>query len=235
MQLGRTIALRQRDTALHTAHRGLTSSWPDDTLGQELGSAPDRGDGYRIALPHGSRCRANSAANCIAQCRYRVATVWPPLLELDAHSLTRLATCAGVVGVDSGLSHIAVALEPAPMCRSTTLIPPGAPVRCRGNTAWVSRRASAACLPARPPRWTRSGRPGPRWHRRHRQSAVDDTLALCAADVAGAAPAAAQTASARRTGARLPGTHRRAFWTLPHSCPAAGWYATGLDSRGFPG
>ncbi len=37
------------------------------------------------------------------------AQVWP-LLSLDALT-DALATCAGVIGVDSGLSHIAVALD----------------------------------------------------------------------------------------------------------------------------
>ena len=37
------------------------------------------------------------------------AQVWP---RLDLGALTdRLAACAGVIGVDSGLSHIAVALD----------------------------------------------------------------------------------------------------------------------------
>ena len=75
--------------------------------------------GYGVALPHAS---ASELANSekIAQAlageqrpaSSRVAppaTVWPRL-SLDALT-ERMAACRGVVGVDSGLSHIAVALD----------------------------------------------------------------------------------------------------------------------------
>lgn len=76
-------------------------------LGQRLNAA-----GFQIVLPHGnakelatSRVLAD-ALNADAPER---AIVWPQL-ALDA--LTRqLARCAGVIGVDSGISHIAVALD----------------------------------------------------------------------------------------------------------------------------
>ena len=71
-------------------------------LGQRLNSA-----GYAVALPHGSdeeqRCALEIAAQLAG------ALVWPRL-GLDA-LLDALAACAGVVGVDSGLSHMAVALD----------------------------------------------------------------------------------------------------------------------------
>jgi heptosyltransferase-1 len=65
-------------------------------------------DGYTVGLPHGSdaeRERGERLAGSLGA----AAQVWP---RLDLGSLTdRLAQCAGVVGVDSGLSHIAVALD----------------------------------------------------------------------------------------------------------------------------
>jgi len=66
------------------------------------------GQGHTIALPHGSdeeRARSESIARELAE----GAQVWP---RLDLGALTdRIAGCAGVIGVDSGLSHIAVALD----------------------------------------------------------------------------------------------------------------------------
>lgn len=62
--------------------------------------------GFAVALPHGSAAeRATSIA--IAE-KVQDAWVWPTM-ELNALTDT-MARCAGVVGVDSGLSHIAVAL-----------------------------------------------------------------------------------------------------------------------------
>jgi heptosyltransferase I len=64
--------------------------------------------GYSVGLPHGSdseRQRSERLAHALGE----AAQVWP---RLDLGLLTdRLAGCAGVVGVDSGLSHIAVALD----------------------------------------------------------------------------------------------------------------------------
>ena len=53
--------------------------------------------------------RSASAANASPGRWVRQAQVWP---RQDLGSLTdRLAACAGVIGVDSGLSHVAVALD----------------------------------------------------------------------------------------------------------------------------
>lgn len=85
--------------------------WPVDhwiTLGARLNAA-----GFEIVLPHGSVaeysvCHAIARALNDSQDAVPGAAVLP-VLSLDA--LTRqLADCAGVIGVDSGVSHIAVAL-----------------------------------------------------------------------------------------------------------------------------
>lgn len=63
--------------------------------------------GYAIALPQASAAEqqvAQDIAGALAN-----AVVWPRL-ELDALT-DALSACVGVVGVDSGLSHIAVALD----------------------------------------------------------------------------------------------------------------------------
>ncbi|MBU0588940.1 MAG: lipopolysaccharide heptosyltransferase I [Gammaproteobacteria bacterium] len=79
--------------------------WPEShwvALGQRLEAA-----GYALALPHGSdeeEARSVRIASQLTQ-----AVVWPRL-GLDALT-DALAGSAGVVGVDSGLSHIAVALD----------------------------------------------------------------------------------------------------------------------------
>jgi heptosyltransferase I len=63
--------------------------------------------GFGVVLPHGSPAE-QQAAQAIAQ-GLAHAQVWP-VMPLD--TLTdALAACSGVVGVDSGLSHIAVALD----------------------------------------------------------------------------------------------------------------------------
>ena len=80
-------------------------------LGQRLQAA-----GWQIALPHGSASElltSQAIARELGQGEKSAvpapALVWP-LLALDA--LTEaLARCAGVIGVDSGVSHIAVALD----------------------------------------------------------------------------------------------------------------------------
>jgi heptosyltransferase-1 len=76
-------------------------------LGQRLKAA-----GYRIVLPHGNAkelATSQALADALNQGAPGSAQVWP-LLPLDALTL-RLARCAGVIGVDSGVSHIAVALD----------------------------------------------------------------------------------------------------------------------------
>ena len=64
--------------------------------------------GFTLGLPHGSeaeRARSERLAGALGA----AARVWP---RLDLGQLTdRLAAGAGVIGVDSGLSHIAVALD----------------------------------------------------------------------------------------------------------------------------
>lgn len=84
--------------------------WPQAhwiELGQRLKAA-----GYRIALSHGSAkelATSEAIAAALNQGAPGSAEVWP-LLPLDALTC-RLARCAGVIGVDSGVSHIAVALD----------------------------------------------------------------------------------------------------------------------------
>ena len=77
------------------------------TLGQRFNAA-----GYQIALSHGSareQATSQAIADALNASESTNAIVWP-LLPLDA--LTQeLAQCAGVIGVDSGVSHIAVALD----------------------------------------------------------------------------------------------------------------------------
>ena len=85
--------------------------WPADNwieLGLRLNEA-----GFEVILPHGS-VSEYSSAHVIARPLNQSDEATPgarvlPVLSLDA--LTReLAGCAGVIGVDSGISHIAVAL-----------------------------------------------------------------------------------------------------------------------------
>lgn len=71
-------------------------------LGQRLQQA-----GLNLALPHGNeaeRLRCEALAEMLPG-----AVVWPRV-SLDELT-TRMAACVGVIGVDSGLSHIAVALD----------------------------------------------------------------------------------------------------------------------------
>ena len=70
-------------------------------LGQRLNAA-----GYGVALPHGDAAEQKQA-HTIAQ-GLAHAVVWPRL-TLDALT-DHLAACVGVIGVDSGISHMAVAL-----------------------------------------------------------------------------------------------------------------------------
>jgi heptosyltransferase I len=84
--------------------------WPQAhwvSLGKRLIEA-----GWRIALPHGSEAeqtRAEMIAAALQFDRHNLVEVWPGL-KLDAVA-DRLAATQGVIGVDSGLSHIAVALK----------------------------------------------------------------------------------------------------------------------------
>jgi heptosyltransferase I len=64
--------------------------------------------GYQIALLHGNADEQQRSQR-MADALGAGARVWP---RLDLDALTdRLASCAGAIGVDSGLSHIAVALD----------------------------------------------------------------------------------------------------------------------------
>ena len=72
------------------------------TLAQRLNAA-----GFGVALPHGGADEEACAHQIALDLPH--AQVWP-LLALDALTDT-LGNCAGVIGVDSGLSHIAVALN----------------------------------------------------------------------------------------------------------------------------
>jgi heptosyltransferase-1 len=68
--------------------------------------------GYQIALPHGNAkelATSRAMADALNERIPGQAIVWP-LLALDALT-QQLAHCAGVIGVDSGVSHIAVALD----------------------------------------------------------------------------------------------------------------------------
>lgn len=80
--------------------------WPEEhwlALGRRL-----LAQGHALALPHGSEEEEARSRRLAAALGPR-AQVWPRL-ALDA--LTgRMARCAGAIGVDSGLSHIAVALD----------------------------------------------------------------------------------------------------------------------------
>ncbi|GAB3479097.1 lipopolysaccharide heptosyltransferase I [Polaromonas eurypsychrophila] len=87
--------------------------WPLDhwvALGQQLNA-----QGYLIVLPHGSddelaSSQAIAEGLNTSEEKALVNAVVLPRLALD--QLTQqLAQCAGVIGVDSGLSHIAVALD----------------------------------------------------------------------------------------------------------------------------
>lgn len=105
--LGRVEEGGPRDTValVHGTSRE-DKCWPEAhwvALGWRLVDA-----GYRIALPHGSE-EEHRRSERIAQVVGERAQVWPRL-SLDALA-DRLSHCAGAIGVDSGLSHIAVALD----------------------------------------------------------------------------------------------------------------------------
>ena len=84
--------------------------WPQAhwiSLGKRLINA-----GWRIALPQGNEAeqtRAEMIGAALQFDRTNLVEVWPTL-KLDA-VLDRLAATQGVIGVDSGLSHVAMALD----------------------------------------------------------------------------------------------------------------------------
>jgi heptosyltransferase-1 len=80
--------------------------WPEEhwiALGQRLLE-----QGHGIGLPHGSEAERERSQR-VAQALGPRAEAWPRL-SLDALA-ERMGRCAGAIGVDSGLSHIAVALD----------------------------------------------------------------------------------------------------------------------------
>ncbi len=93
----RTVAL------VHGSSRA-DKAWPLahwQVLGQAL-----QAQGFQLALPHASDAELQTAQAVASACPG--AVIWP---RCDLVELTqRLAACEGVVGVDSGVSHIAVAL-----------------------------------------------------------------------------------------------------------------------------
>ena len=103
--LGRaTVARRPCVVLVHGTSRA-DKEWPLAhwfELGQRL-----KQSGLDVALPHGNeveRIRCEALAEMLP-----AAVVWP---RLSLYDLTaEMAQCAGVIGVDSGLSHIAVALD----------------------------------------------------------------------------------------------------------------------------
>jgi heptosyltransferase-1 len=104
-----------KDAALKAGLLGLVAlvhgtsradkQWPIDHWRQLITRLNDAG--YGVALPHGGAAEEEAAHAIVQGMRY--ARVWPRL-PLDALT-DALATCTGVIGVDSGLSHIAVALD----------------------------------------------------------------------------------------------------------------------------
>lgn len=89
---------------VHGASRS-DKQWPLahwQALGRSLNA-----QGCGVVLPHGNTAE-QEAAEQIAQALEQ-AKIWPRL-ALD-ELIDALAGCAGVIGVDSGLSHIAVALD----------------------------------------------------------------------------------------------------------------------------
>jgi heptosyltransferase-1 len=101
---GNPFAPRRPFVALVHGTSRLDKQWPLEhwiTIGQRLNHS-----GFAVALAQGSeteRLTSERIASELAD-----AWVWPTM-TLDALTDT-MARCAGVIGVDSGLSHIAVAL-----------------------------------------------------------------------------------------------------------------------------
>jgi heptosyltransferase I len=95
--------LLQTVALVHGSSRA-DKAWPLahwQVLGQAL-----QAQGFQLALPHASDAELQTAQAVASACPG--AVIWP---RCDLVELTqRLAACMGVVGVDSGVSHIAVAL-----------------------------------------------------------------------------------------------------------------------------
>jgi heptosyltransferase-1 len=103
--LGQAVVQRKPLVALVHGTSRADKEWPLShwhDLGLRL-----KQQGFDVALPHGSeaeRLRSEAMAEMLPG-----AVVWPRL-SLDQLT-TEMAQCTGVIGVDSGLSHIAVALD----------------------------------------------------------------------------------------------------------------------------
>ena len=103
--LGQATVQRRPVVALVHGTSRADKEWPLShwfDLGTRL-----KQQGFDVALPHGNeaeRLRSEALADMLPG-----AVVWPRL-SLDQLT-TDMAQCAGVIGVDSGLSHIAVALD----------------------------------------------------------------------------------------------------------------------------
>jgi heptosyltransferase-1 len=98
-----TEELLQTVALVHGSSRA-DKAWPLahwQVLGQAL-----QAQGFQLALPHANDAELQTAQAVASACPG--AVIWP---RCDLVELTqRLAACEGVVGVDSGVSHIAVAL-----------------------------------------------------------------------------------------------------------------------------
>lgn len=101
-----SVSLVQAEVAFVHGTSRADKLWPEALwidLGRTLIAR-----GLAIGLPHGSD-EERERAERIAQALGPQAQVWPRLSLGDLAD--RLAACAGVIGVDSGLSHIATALD----------------------------------------------------------------------------------------------------------------------------
>ncbi|HEX2544205.1 MAG TPA: lipopolysaccharide heptosyltransferase I [Ramlibacter sp.] len=104
--LGRAGTTREDTVVFIHGTSRADKCWPEEhwiTLGQRLIA-----QGHAIGLPHGSD-EERARSERLAQALGPRAQVWPKM-ALDALT-ERLAQAAGAIGVDSGLSHIAVALD----------------------------------------------------------------------------------------------------------------------------
>lgn len=102
----KNIAFKGVVALVHGTSRA-DKAWPLDhwvALGRRLIAA-----GYGVALAHGNAKEQATSQAIAAALDASACTVWP-LLALDALT-EQLTQCAGVIGVDSGVSHIAVALD----------------------------------------------------------------------------------------------------------------------------
>ena len=99
-------SVRERTVCFVHGTSRADKCWPEThwlALGRRLID-----DGFAIGLPHGSD-EERERSERLARGLGAMAQVWP---RLDLGALTdRLAGCAAVIGVDSGLSHIGAALD----------------------------------------------------------------------------------------------------------------------------